>query len=448
MKLVHWLAIRPWPWATLWLAGLAPFFYWSYGLANTLASAKAQLGLVPSVVFDWERSIPFLEWTIAPYWTINFFYGLSLFLARNKPELHAQALRLLTAQLIAVTFFIVLPLRFSFGLPQATGVFSFMYDALRSFDKPFNQAPSLHIALAMILWDFYRRQIKASWAMWVLHIWTFAICASVLTTYQHHFIDIPTGALLGLFCLWVWPMPEDKTPLQLSLANGSKRLKLGAYYAVGAALTTAAAILLNRHALHWGLWLLWPALSLALVAANYWFLGASGFQSKPNGTATTAGRWLHLPYRFGAWLNSRLWTKSNPNHSLIFNSHGNQVWIGRHPSASDWPSNQPVLSLSAELHLRHGQYNHRFAWLDLITPSPEQLREAANVLQELQLGKPVLVSCALGYSRSVAVVATWLMRHQGQTTVQAALAKIQASRPWIVVSDELMLAIKTASNLP
>ena len=37
--------------------------------------------------------------------------------------------------------------------------------------------------------------IDARWARAVLHLWTFAICASVLTTWQHHFIDIPTGVL-------------------------------------------------------------------------------------------------------------------------------------------------------------------------------------------------------------------------------------------------------------
>jgi hypothetical protein len=47
-----------------------------------------------------------------------------------------------------VTFFVLTPLRFSFEpKPETHGLAGFLFDALAGFDKPFNQAPSLHIAL-------------------------------------------------------------------------------------------------------------------------------------------------------------------------------------------------------------------------------------------------------------------------------------------------------------
>ena len=61
--------------------------------------------------------------------------------------------RLLTAQVVAVVCFILFPLRFTFRQPATDGIPGFLFDALTSFDKPFNQAPSLHIALLVILWD-------------------------------------------------------------------------------------------------------------------------------------------------------------------------------------------------------------------------------------------------------------------------------------------------------
>ncbi|MDL2275961.1 hypothetical protein LJC22_07540 [Desulfosarcina sp. OttesenSCG-928-G10] len=49
----------------------------TYGFANHYT---AGLDYVGSFVFDWEKHIPFWPWTIVPYWTIDAFYGLSLFL--------------------------------------------------------------------------------------------------------------------------------------------------------------------------------------------------------------------------------------------------------------------------------------------------------------------------------------------------------------------------------
>ena len=74
-------------------------------------AARAEVG---SVVFDWERGIPFLPWTIVPYWSIDAFYGLSLLVCTSKAELDNHARRLLTAQIVAVTCFILFPLRFTF----------------------------------------------------------------------------------------------------------------------------------------------------------------------------------------------------------------------------------------------------------------------------------------------------------------------------------------------
>ena len=92
--------------AALWLAFLAPFFYPSYGFANWLASQRDDVG---SIVFWWERDIPFIAWTIVPYWSINLFYGLSLLLNDTKSGVDRLAGRYLTAQLVAVACFIAVP---------------------------------------------------------------------------------------------------------------------------------------------------------------------------------------------------------------------------------------------------------------------------------------------------------------------------------------------------
>src|SRR5262249_8610103 len=118
---------RPWGRAALWLIVLVPVFFATYGAANWLASRRAEVG---SVVFGWEHSIPFVAWTIVPYWSIDLFYGLSLFVCATRAELDTHARRLLTAQLIAVACFILFPLRFTFVRPPVTGVAGFLFDTL------------------------------------------------------------------------------------------------------------------------------------------------------------------------------------------------------------------------------------------------------------------------------------------------------------------------------
>jgi membrane-associated phospholipid phosphatase len=162
--------------AACWLAFLAPLFFLTYGAANELAGSRDH---VPSIVFGWERHIPFLAWTIIPYWSMDPLYALSLFVCRSRPELDMHARRLITAQ-------------------------GFLFETLARFDKPFNQAPSLHIALLVLLWVRYAQHARRIWTS-LLHCWFALIAVSVLTTWQHHFIDVPTGALLGLLFLWLRP---------------------------------------------------------------------------------------------------------------------------------------------------------------------------------------------------------------------------------------------------
>jgi membrane-associated phospholipid phosphatase len=425
---------RPWRRAALWLAVLAPVFYITYGSANWLASLRTD---VPSIVFAWERQIPFLGWTIIPYWSINAFYGLSLFVCATKDELDTHARRLLTAQALAVLCFVLFPLRFTFAQPETQGVAGFLFAALTSFDQPFNQAPSLHIALLVILWVLYARHVPR-WALWLLHPWFLLVGVSVLTTYQHHFIDIPTGALLGFLCLWLWP-DRGASPLATFHVTGDRRrLALAARYAGGTIIVAALALWIGGA----GLWLLWPAISLLLVAANYAVFGPAGFQKSPDGHMSLAARVLLAPYLAGAFLNSRAWTRKAPAPVAVTDG----VMLGRLPERRVAADFATVIDLAAELPrpYEHGGWRS-FPALDLVAPEPQLLRAAAAAIEEARARGQVLVCCALGYSRSAAALATWLIACGHADSVAAAAERIRAARPRIALGDDAMAAIAHAA---
>ena len=431
---------RPWKRAAIWLAVLAPVFYLTYGAANYLASLRTNVG---SILFGWEHHIPFVPWTIYPYWSINVFYGLSLFLCRSEHELKRHALRLLTAQIIAIAFFIMFPLAFTFGEPGADGVGSWLFTALRGFDRPFNQAPSLHIALAVILWDFYRRLITPRIARAFLHAWTLLVAVSVLTTYQHHFIDIPTGALLGVLCVWLWPLERTATPLAAArLTHDAQQLNLASIYALAAIAIAIVAIAAGGIAL----WLFWPALALLMVALNYALLGERGFQKSNNGHMSWPARVLYAPYRLGAWLNSRWWTRHRPDASQV-TPH---VWLGRVPGLGEdlRARRLSVVDLSAELQTPTSSASCAVPTLDLLIPTPKILRRAATAIDRFERQHAaVLVCCALGYSRSAAAVATWLLITGRARTVNEAAAVVRAARPNVVLREGHLRAIGVAAGM-
>jgi protein-tyrosine phosphatase/membrane-associated phospholipid phosphatase len=416
---------RPWTRALVWLAFLGPFFFASYGFATWVTAQRADVG---AIVFDWERTIPFVPWTIIPYWSIDLMYGISLFLCASRHELDTHGRRLLTAQLVAVASFLAFPLRFTFERPATSGAFGWLFDVLGAFDKPYNQAPSLHIALLVILWALFARHTHGG-LRWVLHAWMALIGVSVLTTWQHHFVDIPTGALLGFFCLWLWPLHGD-SPLRLfSWTQDAQRRRLALRYAAGAAVVAAIALAASGMAL----WLLWVAVALLLVALNYAALGPQGFQ-KRDGRLSPGATAMLAPYLAGAWINSRAWTRKRPQPDPIADG----VWLGRLPSPHDLERHgfAAVVDMTAELPLpASGRRYAQFPVLDLVAPDAATLALAAAQIERARADGPVLVCCALGYSRSAAAVCAWLLASGRAASVDEAIAGVRRARPDIVLGD-------------
>ncbi len=434
---------RPWKRALAWLAFLGPFFYLSYGFANAMA---AQRESVPHVVFGWEYAIPFLAWTIVPYWTTNLFYAASPLLCRDRTELDTHCLRLMSVQVLAVTCFLLWPLVFTFERPASDGLFGAMFAALEGFDRPYNQAPSLHVALTIILWAFYVRRLRGIWR-WTLHAWFALVCVSVLTTYQHHFIDIPTGLAAGWLCVWLWPRGAPAPWRGAHLTRDPTRWRLAAAYLAGA---VAAAVLATRGGGGW-LWLWWPTLSLGLVAANYALLGAGGFQKRADGRLSPAARWLYAPYLAAAWINSRLWTRRQPAPVEVADG----VWLGRIPARGE-REGFGVVDVCAELSLPGGARDGDCGvpMLDLVPPERSRLQEAAEAIEEARRRGPVLVCCALGYSRSAASVTAWLLRSGRATTTDEAITRLRAARPQVVLRDghlqalEALAVTETPAGMP
>lgn len=420
----------------MWLLFLGPLFFLSYGFANSRAAAR---DYVASIYFPWELAIPFWPWTIVPYWSIDVAYGLSFLFCRGAKEVDRHGLRLLTAQVISIACFLSFPLRFAFERPESTGCFTMFFAALASFDQPYNQAPSLHIALLLIIWVRLARATDGVWG-WLIHLWAVLVGVSVLTTWQHHFIDVPSGALVGLISLWIWPDKGKSLlfqwPAPRSSAMFVRQLTIALGYFVAAIGLTTVAVLVGGV----GLWLWWPAVSLLLVAVIYGWSGGRGF-AKDHGRHALPLALMLAPYLLGAWANSRLWTWGRRPHHQVAEG----VWLGRMPRSIDLQRGgfAGLCDLCVELPApRNVAAYLSLPWLDLIPPTQSQLMVAAQGIERLRKAGPVLVCCALGYSRSACAVAAWLLYRRLAGDVDQAISLIERIRPGVVIGADHRTALR------
>ncbi|MDS4032181.1 MAG: phosphatase PAP2/dual specificity phosphatase family protein [Candidatus Contendobacter sp.] len=433
---------RPWRAAVGWMVlVLGPGFFLIYGACNGLTSLRADVG---SFLFEWERRIPVLPWTIIPYWSLDLFYAFSVLLCRTRLELDRHAFRIVTAVLLSAVGFLLFPLRFAFPRPEVEGMFGTLFQVLYGFDQPFNQAPSLHVSLGMIMWYLYAKYTRGL-LRGLLHGWFILIFVSTLTTWQHHFIDLPTGALVGVIAFWLFPDPAADSIGKTVAYRPKGGIRLAGRYLAGASISLALA-------LQGGFWLLflWPGVSLGIVAAAYAGRGPVVFR-KEGGRLAWAAKLVLGPYLAGQYLS---WRGHRRKMATPLAEILPGVFVGARlddGEAEAFAATHPrllALDLTGDFDeagpLRAGDYVN-LQIMDLTSPPPRALRDAAvRIEAAVQQGRPVLVHCALGYSRSACVMASWLATTGRARSIQEAIERIRVVRPGIVVAPKSLAMLADA----
>lgn len=409
---------RPWKLAVLWLMVLGPLFFLSYGYANNHA---AHLAHVSSIVYGWElKYIPFVPAFMLPYMSIDVFYGISLFVASTRGELNRHALRLLLATMLSVSCFLLFPLRVVYLRPEIGGFNGVLLHSLMSFDKPFNAAPSMHISLLVLLWALYARHLRGFWRR-ALDVWFALIGLSVLFTWQHHFFDVPTGALVGFALLYL--VPEERHTWTWLRHTSPRAKRIASGYGLGALLCLIGALPGGGN-----LWLLWGTLALSMVSVAYLGAGASIFRKQSDGSHPFHAWVLMAPYmvlaRASHWRIARkLPEQSSTVGDIVLRCRPKRVAPG-----------ECVVDLCAEMPARKNASYHYVSvpLQDLVAPTVEQLSAAVAAIARLQNFGKVQVNCALGVGRSAVVGAAWLLKSGQVADVAAAMAQVKAQRPGVL----------------
>jgi hypothetical protein len=149
------------------------------------------------------------------------------------------------------------------------------------------------------------------------------------------------------------------------------------------------------------------------------------------------------PYLIGVAINTRFWKGDGRLHAPL----GDGVSLGRWPSRETASLFGTIIDLSAELPGRHGTAGYvAVPILDLATPDPATLRNAGLAIEDARASGSGLVSCALGYSRSAASAATWLLMTGRAASAHDAFAALRNVRPHLKLDDPAVQAITRAAR--
>jgi len=381
-----------------------------------------------------------VPWMIVPYMSIDLFFVAAPFICSDRRELSILSRRIALAILVAGAFFLIMPLRFTFQRPPVNGILGIVFEWFRGMDRPFNQFPSLHIALRTILAALYARHARG-WKYIASNVWFSLIGFSTVLTYQHHVVDVIGGFGLAGLCFYLVSETSWRSPV-------TRHPRIGFIYWTGAVILILAAFLMRPA----GAILLWPALSLAIVGAAYFGIGPAIFRKRDGRLPFST--WLLLaPVILGQRLSlPRYKRRSNPWDVIT-----DEVWVGRLLAESEAAAAlsqgvTAILDLTCELpecrtFAQHANYRN-LPIMDLTAPTPAQFAEAlAFINRHTRAGGIVYVHCKAGYSRSAAIVAAYLLHSEQVADVNSALQYLKKRRAGIVIRQEVLQVLEKPMEL-
>jgi hypothetical protein len=234
--------------------------------------------------------------------------------------------------------------------------------------------------------------------------------ASPLFTWQHHVLDVATGAMLGQVCVFALPESRERALVRSAAPN----FRLARLYAAGSVvlvvLAIAAGSYLGSSRGFWFLLLLWPAASLALIATAY-VRGNSAVFRKKESRLPISTRVVLGPYLCGAALSRLIYRRQGvPWIEVAPGVYRGRLLTKREAQAIRAMGITGVLDMTAEYSETRAFQEIEYLnvpVLDLTRPSREQLDAAVAFITKHAGRGGVYVHCALGVSRSASIATAY-----------------------------------------
>lgn len=377
----------------VWLLYLGIVFFLLYGSVNQYALITQTDN---SFFMQWERNIPFIESFIIPYMSSDILFIIAFLLPQTRISLKVLALRSFVTIVISVLIFALLPLKFTFEKPI---VDNFLFKMLE-MDLPYNQMPSLHVSLAVILWFSMKNNIQSKLIKLVLFIWLILVVLSTLLVYQHHFIDIPTGLLLGV--LIVYLINEKRENYFTKSFTTPRNIKIAFYYLILSIIFMILSFKLSS------IICLYLFLSIFSLTAIYSF-GLNNFLISKNPYINILQKIFFLPYFIGSHLSWIYYKKKIP----FISKFNENIYFGRQADKDEYKKLKEmgikkIINLCPELQFNKTNIlEKKYNFLDLTMQSPKNILE---VIKEIENSNDkIYIHCKLGMSRTILVISSYML---------------------------------------
>lgn len=151
--------------------------------------------------FDFEKSVPFLNWSIWVYLSDYLYIGLVFMLLKEKNNMNKLFYSQVLLLFFSMFIFFFFPTTFPRPVVEYQGISGALIKMLHSLDNPGNACPSIHVAMTFLAGFGFIKERRKLFPFFML--WAVLISISTITIKQHYFIDVLVGFLLSLFFYFV-----------------------------------------------------------------------------------------------------------------------------------------------------------------------------------------------------------------------------------------------------
>ena len=159
-------------------------------------------GVLHSVKIPLDSHLPFLPIFAIPYiLVLVLFWGTLLYAFWANKKFKPLALSIIAVHLISYLFYFFFQTHVSRPVVLQHGILNSLVRLVYSHDQPYNDFPSLHVAMATILAMYYY-YIKYRWRIEVA-VFCLLVILSTLFIKQHYIADVVGSLVLSVLVTYV-----------------------------------------------------------------------------------------------------------------------------------------------------------------------------------------------------------------------------------------------------